>query len=285
MIFYYETFRVPHVGSRNAERRKRLKTIALVLAYDGTPFAGWQRQEGKRTIQGCLEEAVSRINHAPTQVRGASRTDAGVHAEYQIAAFETPRDYPPERWRQALNSTTPAEICVRSAQIAPDGFQPRFASRGKHYRYWLYQDHFLPPQLLCRAAHTMPLDLDNMRKAARYLIGEHDFSSFRAADCQAKSPVRTISEISISVAAQPYVYALCDANRLIQIDVKGTAFLKQMVRIIVGTLIEFGQGRPAEDMSSILAARSRAKAGQTAPAAGLTLVRSFSDLPWLEDAP
>ena len=255
-----------------------MKTIGLILAYDGTPFAGWQRQPDRPTIQGTLESAVSRINQKPTEVRGASRTDAGVHAEYQLAAFDTERPYEPERWRMAINATTPPEITVRCAFGAPDGFEPRFESRGKHYRYWLWQNPYLPPFLYNRAAHTRPLDIENMQNAAQYLIGEHDFSSFRAYDCQAKSPVRTITRLDISTPGGPYVFGCHDDTALIQIDVEGTAFLKQMVRIIVGTLIEFGLGRKASEMHDILFGRKRALAGQTAPAGGLTLVRSYSSI-------
>lgn len=255
-----------------------MRTIALVVAYDGTPFSGWQRQDGQRTVQGCLEEAVSRMNNLKTEVRGASRTDAGVHAEWQIAAFESVRDYEPERCKIALNALTPPEIMIRHACNAPDGFQPRFESQGKHYRYWLYQGKYLPPMLLNRAAHVRPLDIDNMRRASEYLLGEHDFSAFRAADCQAKTPVRTITRIDISNASGPYVYPCFDEGALVQIDVVGTAFLKQMVRIIVGTLIKFGLGEEPVQMRKILESRQRVMAGETAPACGLTLVKSFSSL-------
>ncbi len=255
-----------------------MKTIGLIVAYDGTPFAGWQRQPDRPTIQGCLEEAVSKINQTPTEVRGASRTDAGVHAEYQIAAFDTERPYDTGRWRIALNATTPPEITVRCAFEAPAGFEPRFESRGKHYRYWLWQNAYLPPFLYHRAAHTRPLDIENMQKAAQYLIGEHDFSSFRAYDCQAKTPVRTITRLDISTPGGPYVFGCHDESALIQIDVEGTAFLKQMVRIIVGTLIEFGLGRNATEMLDVLNGRKRVLAGRTAPADGLTLVRSYSSI-------
>ncbi|MBQ4360880.1 MAG: hypothetical protein II767_11555, partial [Proteobacteria bacterium] len=136
----------------------------------------------------------------------------------------------------------------------------------------------LPPSLLHHAAHVRPLDVVNMREAAKYLLGEHDFSAFRASDCQAKSPVRTITRLDIQTISGPYVYPSFEQDALIQIDVEGTAFLKQMVRIIVGTLIDFGLGRPPEDMARILASGKRALAGQTAPADGLTLVRSFSTL-------
>ncbi|MBR4984634.1 MAG: tRNA pseudouridine(38-40) synthase TruA [Proteobacteria bacterium] len=253
-------------------------TIALVIAYDGSGFSGWQRQAGELTVQGCLEDALCRINNAPTELRGASRTDAGVHAEYQIAAFDTERPYDPERFRIALNALTPPEIMIRHACYAPSGFNPRFESRGKHYRYLLFEGKYLPPSLLRHAAHVRPLDVENMRRAASYLIGEHDFSAFRASDCQAKSPVRTITRLDIETISGPYVYPCFERDALIQIDVEGTAFLKQMVRIIVGTLIDFGLGRAPEDMAHILASGKRALAGQTAPADGLTLVRSFSSL-------
>lgn len=261
-----------------------MQTIALIVAYDGTTFSGWQRQAGARTVQGCLETAISKINDAPTTVRGASRTDAGVHAQYQIAAFETPRNYPPERWVQALNATTPPEIFIRRAMIAPAAFDPRLASRGKHYRYSLYEGHFVPPHLLHRVARTRKLDLENAKSAAQYLVGTHDFSSFRAIDCQARSPIRTITQIDITRHSNAFVYPTRDLDSacredesLVQIDVFGTAFLKQMVRIIVGTLIEFGRGRPATEMIAIRDAKRRSAAGETAPAAGLTLVRSWSE--------
>ena len=255
-----------------------MTTIGLILAYDGTPFSGWQYQEGKPTVQGCLNDALSRIHNKPVTARAASRTDAGVHAEWQIAAFDTDKSYTPDRWKMALNATTPPEIIIRHALIAPDGFQPRFESRGKHYRYWLYPGYYLPPFLLHRAALCRPLDIDNMREAAKTLIGEHDFSSFRAIDCQAKSPIRTITRLDISQIPGPYIYPCAGTENLIQIDVEGTAFLKQMVRIIVGTLIEFGLGRSSHEMKDILESRSRTNAGQTAPAAGLTLVRSYSSI-------
>ena len=132
--------------------------------------------------------------------------------------------------------------------------------------------------LLNHAAAVRKLDIDNMQKAAQHLLGEHDFSSFRAIDCQAKSPIRTLTRIDITTLPGPYSYACFDDHALIQVDVEGTAFLKQMVRIIVGTLIDFGLGMPPQKMHDILESKCRANAGQTAPAAGLTLVRSFSTL-------
>ncbi len=255
-----------------------MKTIVLILAYDGTSFCGWQRQDGQRSIQGCLEDVLTKMHGGKhVEVRAGSRTDSGVHAEWQVAAFDTDRDYAPSRWQQAINALTPPEIYVREAHEAEFGFHPRFAKKGKHYRYWICEGRFLPPMLVNRAMTCRPLDIENMQKAANHLIGEHDFSSFRAIDCQAKTPVRTLTRIEITRLPVPFVEPSLgsEANSLIQIDVEGTAFLKQMVRILVGTLIEFGLGRAPDEMRTILEARSRSAAGETAPACGLTLVRSF----------
>lgn len=254
-----------------------MQTIGLILAYDGTPFVGWQKQAGNISIQGCLEDILARMHGGqPVPVRAASRTDAGVHAEWQGAAFDTCRDYPPERWSAALNAQMPPQIIIRHAFIAPPGFHPRFQSQGKHYRYLIWQGHSLPPMLLNRAMASRPLDVDNMHAAAQYLLGTHDFSAFRAIDCQAKSSTRTLTRIDVTLA--PLVYAApCSPkdDALIQIDVFGTAFLKQMVRIIAGTLLTFGLGRPPAHMASILESKSRTQAGETAPACGLTLVQAF----------
>ena len=255
-----------------------MKTIVLILAYDGTPFCGWQRQAGQKSIQGCLEAVLTRMHGGHfTEVRGASRTDAGVHAEWQVAAFDTDRDYSPERWQQAINAQTPPEIYVRSAREAPLGYHPRFAKKGKCYRYWICEGRFLPPFLLNKAMLSRPLDVTRMQKAAAYLIGEHDFSSFRAIDCQAKTPIRTLTRVDIKRHALPYAYPVFpnEESGHIQIAVEGTAFLKQMVRIIVGTLVEFGLGREPSEMQKILEAQHRSFAGETATACGLTLIRSL----------
>lgn len=261
-----------------ADGENGMKTIVLVLAYDGTPFCGWQRQEGQKSVQGCLETALTRIHGGRrTEVRGASRTDAGVHAEWQVAAFDTDRDYTPARWQQAINALTPPEIYVRSVREAPSGYHPRFAKKGKCYRYAICEGHFLPPGLLGRAMLSRPLDIDRMREAAHYLLGEHDFSSFRAQDCQASSPVRILTRIDISRHAMPFAYPAFDGEAcgLVQIEVEGTAFLKQMVRILVGTLVDFGLGREPSEMKQILEAKDRQMAGETVPACGLTLIRSL----------
>jgi len=255
-----------------------MKSIVLILSYDGTPFSGWQRQDGQCTIQGSLEEAVSKMHGGRhIEVRAASRTDAGVHAEWQVAAFDTDKDYALNRWQQALNALTPREIYVREVREAEPGFHPRFAKKGKHYRYLIWEGCFLPPCLLGHAMTSRKLDTENMQLAANYLLGEHDFSAFRAIDCQAKSPIRTLTRIEITRHPAPFVVPEFgrEHDGLIQIDVEGTAFLKQMVRIIVGTLIEFGLGRDAHDMQTILNSRQRINAGETAPACGLTLVQSL----------
>ena len=255
-----------------------MRSIVLILSYDGGPFAGWQRQNGQTTVQGCLEEALSRMHGGRhVDVRGASRTDSGVHAEWQVAAFDTDKAYALNRWQQALNALTPREIYIREVHEAEAGFHPRFAKKGKRYRYLIWEGSFLPPCLLGRAMTSRPLDIENMQRAANYLLGEHDFSSFRAIDCQARTPVRTLTRIEITRQAAPFVVPAFGREHegVIQIDVEGTAFLKQMVRIIVGTLVEFGLGREASEMEAILEARQRSCAGETAPACGLTLVQSL----------
>lgn len=255
--------------------------IGLVLAYDGTPYSGWQRQENAPSVQASIERVLAQLHggHA-CELRGASRTDAGVHAECQIAAFDTPRkNYSPERWVVAINSLTPPSIHVRHAFVAPDGFNPRYVSLGKHYRYWLWEGRYLPPALVNRAMTTRKLDTVAMQEAANYLIGTHDFSAFRAIDCQAQTTVREITSIVVSRPPSPFFSPLSDKeDGLIQIDVYGTAFLKHMVRIIVGTLMTFGEGRDVAEMANILEQRYRPLAGQTVIGAGLCLVESFSEI-------
>ena len=257
-----------------------MKTIVLIVSYDGTLFCGWQRQDGQKSIQGCLEKVLTRMHGGRmTEVRGASRTDAGVHAEWQVAAFDTDRDYSPERWQQAINAQTPPEIYIREVHEAPLGYHPRFAKKGKCYRYLICEGRFLPPNLLNHAMLSRPLDVAKMEEAAQYLLGEHDFSSFRAIDCQAKSPIRTLTRIDIRRIPYPFAYPVFgrELEGLLQIEVEGTAFLKQMVRILVGTLVEFGLGRDPSEMKAILEAKNRQFAGETAPACGLTLIRSIED--------
>ncbi|HEY1557913.1 MAG TPA: tRNA pseudouridine(38-40) synthase TruA [Kofleriaceae bacterium] len=246
-----------------------MRHIRLVVEYDGTNLAGWQRQANGPTVQQHLEEALARLLQHETRVTGASRTDAGVHALAQIATFRTERPIPLHGIRRGLNSTLPDQIAIRAADEVAEDFHPRFAATGKHYRYVILARPDRSPLLRDRAwHHADPLALEPMREAARALVGDHDFAAFRAAGCAAKTTVRRIESIDIS-QGEPDI---------VSVDVRGNAFLRHMVRIVVGTLSECGTGRrPVSEVSEILASRDRTRAGLTAPAHGLALVEVHYD--------
>jgi tRNA pseudouridine38-40 synthase len=242
------------------------RQIRMVIEYDGTGLCGWQRQVNGPTVQGHLEDALATMLQHPVSVTGASRTDAGVHARGQVASFRTERAIPPHGVRRGLNALLPPAIAIAEAAEAADDFHPRFSATGKHYRYLIYARPDRAPRWRDRAwHHPEPLALDAMRHAAALLIGEHDFAAFRAAGCTAKHAVRRLDQIEIGeVATEPWLLA---------VDVRGNAFLRNMVRILVGTLVEVGRGRwPASQVAEILASRDRTRAGITAPAAGLELM-------------
>ena len=241
-----------------------MRHIRLVVEYDGTNLSGWQRQDNGPSVQQHLEEALAQMLQHDVQVTGASRTDAGVHALAQIATFRTERAIPLHGIRRGLNSLLPERIAIRAADEVSEDFHPRFSATGKHYRYAILTRPDRSPLLRDRAwHHADPLALEPMREAARALIGEHDFAAFRAAGCSAKTTLRRVDAIDFT-RPEP---------DLLAIDVRGNAFLRHMVRIIVGTLSECGTGRrPVSDVSEILASRDRTRAGVTAPAHGLTLV-------------
>jgi tRNA pseudouridine38-40 synthase len=243
-----------------------VRHIRLVVEYDGTGLCGWQRQANGPTVQGHLEAALGTLLSHEVTVAGASRTDAGVHARGQVASFRTERPIPLHGIRRGLNSLLPDTIAVVEAAEAAEDFHPRFSATGKHYRYLLWICPDRSPRWRDRAWHCRaPLDLSAMREAAAALIGEHDFAAFRAAGCTAKRTVRRIDQIEIG--------ELVDEPSLVAVDVHGNAFLRNMVRIVVGTLVEVGHGRRLiGQVAEILAARDRTRAGITAPACGLELV-------------
>ncbi|HXJ48463.1 MAG TPA: tRNA pseudouridine(38-40) synthase TruA [Candidatus Acidoferrum sp.] len=246
-----------------------MRHIRLVVEYDGTELCGWQRQANGPTVQGHLEAALGKLLAHEVTVTGASRTDAGVHARGQVASFRTERTIPLHGVRRGLNSLLPPAIAVTSASEAADDFHPRFSATGKHYRYLVFTRGDRSPLWRSRAwHHPGGLDLAAMRQAGGALIGEHDFAAFRAAGCTARTTVRHIEEIAIGEAGD----AASDPH-LVAIDVRGNAFLRNMVRIVVGTLVEVGEGRrPVGQVAEILASRDRTQAGLTAPAHGLELV-------------
>jgi len=241
-----------------------MRHIRLVVEYDGTGLHGWQRQPNGATVQQHLEEALAKLLAHEVAVTGASRTDAGVHARGQVASFRTERTIPAHGIRRAINTMLPPQIAVRDAAEVPEAFHPRFSATGKHYRYTLLVRPERSPRWRDRAWHyTDPLALGTMIEAANTLVGEHDFSAFRAAGCAAKTTVRRLDSVTIT---RP------DRER-VEVDIRGNAFLRQMVRIIVGTLAEAGSGRwTPPQVAEILANRDRTQAGVTAPPQGLELV-------------
>ncbi len=240
-----------------------MRHIRLVVEYDGTALHGWQRQANAPTVQQHLEEALEQLLATPTQVVGASRTDAGVHARGQVASFRTERAIPLHGIRRGLNSLLPSTIAVRDADEVGEDFHPRFSATDKHYRYTILVARDRSPRWRERAwHHPEPLDREAMRAGAAHLIGEHDFAAFRAAGCTAKTTMRRVDAIELT-----------DVDDTLVVDLRGNAFLRNMCRIIVGTLTEVGTGRrPPAQVAEILASRQRTLAGITAPAHGLELV-------------
>lgn len=247
-----------------------LRRLAFRVEYDGTDFHGWQRQPtGHPTIQQALEQAIAAVVGAPVRVDGASRTDAGVHALDQLAAVSIEHPIRPEGLVKAANRRLPHAIAIRDARPVADDFQPRFANRGKVYRYRLYTGRIRRP-LRDRFAWRMhwTIDPDAMRAAAEHLVGTRDFASFAASDGSHRTTVRTITAARL----EP------DSAGVLEIRIEGTAFLKHMVRNIVGTLVEVGRGRrPPSAMAAVIAACDRRRAGPTAPACGLCLERMLID--------
>lgn len=242
--------------------------LKLTLEYEGTRYVGWQVQANGRSLQAVLEEALGKLLGAESvSVRSAGRTDSGVHATGQVICFDTERTLPMKAYVQGLNGILPPDVAVVSAEEAPEGFDPRRWSRGKRYRYRVNNRRTRSP--LLRTTHWevfTPLDVEAMRRAAVHLVGRHDFSAFRASDCQAKHAVREVRSLRIEG----------EAGGPIAFVVEGTAFLKHMVRNLVGTLVEVGKGkRPDAWVAEVLASGDRKRAGQTAPPQGLVMEEVF----------
>ena len=239
--------------------------LRLTVEYEGTAYRGWQLQPDGPTVQAVLEQALSTALRERVRVRGAGRTDAGVHACGQIAAVrvrEVPADL--ERLQKSLNALTPDDVAVRNITVVDDAFDPRRHARSRVYEYRIW-NVAAPSPFWRRHAWHVPsqLDVAAMDEAARVLEGEHDFASFRAADAEpVRSTVRRVLESSLRVDGRLLVYR-----------VEATAFLKHMVRNVIGTLVEVGRGeRVAGTFRELLAVRDRTRAGATAPAHGLVLV-------------
>jgi tRNA pseudouridine38-40 synthase len=239
--------------------------LALLIEYDGRDYVGWQSQSGEGlAVQNVLEAAAARLAHgAPVPATIAGRTDAGVHAEGQVAMIELPGAWLADKVRDALNfHMKPHPVVVLRAAPAAEGWNPRFSAIGRSYRYRILNRRPRPALLRGRVWHVdHPLDAAAMHRAAQSLLGRHDFTSFRAAACQAKSPIRTLDRLDVTRDGE-----------LIEIVAEARSFLHHQVRNFVGTLKLVGEGRWAEGVvADILAARDRSAAGPTAPPDGLTL--------------
>jgi tRNA pseudouridine38-40 synthase len=263
------------------------RTLKFTLAYDGTAYRGWQRQARGVSIQGLVEEALSRIEGSPVTVHGAGRTDAGVHALGQVASATLATSLDARTLRRALNATLPADVRVTSADEAPDGFHARFSAIGKTYEYWIFEGDVQPPFARAWSWHRpYRLDLAAMDRAARALLGTHDYAAFQSTGTEVKSAVRTMTVAGvrseplqagpIGLADRDAIAASTsgDAGRFLVLRLQANGFLRHMVRTITGTLVEVGEGRRAADsIPALIASRDRAAAGATAPALGLVLVR------------
>lgn len=254
-----------------------MRGVLLQVAYDGTAFSGYAAQTGARTVEETLRTAIATVDAKASPPRGASRTDAGVHAEGQAVAFDAALPIDPRGWVLALNAHLPDDLAVRSARLVPEGYAPRFSSRGKRYRYRWLLDPVRDPLLARRTWRVgFSLDPEQMRAACIHLVGTHDFAAFRTSRDERTITQRTLEHVELTTDA-------ADARQL-SLVVRGTAFLHNMMRIIAGTLIDVGRGRL--DPSCILQAfetKNRAVLGSTAPAHGLTLEEVFLDVPANED--
>lgn len=241
-----------------------MPTIKLTLEYEGTRYAGWQRQLNQPTIQEAVETAITKVTQQRVAVVAAGRTDAGVHALGQVASFRIDRDMTPYEWTRALNAHLPPDISVRAVELPSADFHARHKATGKLYRYCILNRSERPALQRLGVWHMhRPLNDETMSQAALHLIGSHDFSSFETQPTENEDPICNIQQLTVT-----------RENQQLRIDAYADRFLKQMVRSIVGTLVEVGTGRrPAASMQDILAARDRSAAGKTAPPQGLYLVR------------
>jgi len=253
-----------------------MRKIKLTIMYEGTRYAGWQAQQNATSIQSLLQEALFKMTGAETPVVGASRTDAGVHAIAQVAHFETESSIGPEGFVSGINSMLPGDISVVDACDAPGDFHARKSSTGKRYAYRILLSRSRNPFLEGRAwTLRNALNIDSMRAASACLLGEHDFSSFRASGCGSLNSVRTITRIEVSSRPLP-PEMLSGESEIVELLFEGNGFLRHMIRNIVGTLVDAGHGKlSSDDVRRILLAKKRIEAGRCAPASGLFLVNVF----------
>lgn len=243
-----------------------MRTIKLVLQYDGTGFVGWQRQESGESIQGVLEAALSRIEGRHVTVHGAGRTDAGVHATGQVASVRIESPLDDATLGRAINANLPDAVRVLDVATMPDDFHARFSARSKAYEYRIWNGPACPPFVRLYAWHVpQPLALDAMDDASGALLGQHDFGIFQGTGANVHTTVRTVTAAS---------WQANDGGHSLVFTIAGDGFLRHMVRSIVGTVVEVGRGwRPRDDVARLLAGGTRQDVGRTAPALGLFLAR------------
>ena len=244
----------------------------LLIQYDGTDFCGWQAQANQRTVQGELEKILGILEGAPIHVAGSGRTDAGVHAEGQTASLKLTKNFAPEKLRAAINGNLPPDARVLQVEEMPDDFHARFSARGKTYVYRVVNAPVMSPFWLRYAVHeTRPLDMKRMKEAARLFLGTHDWTAFSAAQADAETRVRTISDFIVESNYDSRARA-----EIVEFRITADGFLRYMARSIVGTLLEVGRGEKDFDtIQRAIAGGDRNLAGATAPAKGLTLLKVY----------
>jgi tRNA pseudouridine38-40 synthase len=243
-----------------------MRTIRLTIEYDGTAYSGWQRQPNGLTVQQVVEEALCQLLGQMPELRSSGRTDAGVHASGMPAVFKTSTNLPLKAFVEGTNRFLPPDIAIRNAVEVPDNFKPISDALAKHYRYTVLLASIRSPLRRFQAWHLREkLDMEAMQKAATHFVGHHNFAAFRASNCAAKTTIRRIDSVKITVE-----------DDTIFIDVIGGGFLKNMVRVMTGTLVDIGRGRfEPEHILGLLLSGDRKQAGVTAPACGLCLMEVY----------
>ena len=243
-----------------------MRTIRLTIEYDGTAYSGWQRQPNGLAVQQVVEEALCQLLGQMPELRSSGRTDAGVHASGMAAAFKTSANLPLKAFVEGTNRFLPSDIAILNAVEVPTGFKPISDALAKHYRYTILATPIRSPLRRFHAWHLREtLDVEAMQKAAVQFVGHHNFAAFRASNCAAKTTVRRIDSVEITLESD-----------IITIDVVGGGFLKNMVRVMTGTLVDIGRGRfEPEHIQRLLQSGDRKQAGVTAPACGLCLIEVY----------
>ncbi|MGN9134551.1 tRNA pseudouridine(38-40) synthase TruA [Clostridium sp. HCP1S3_B4] len=247
-----------------------MKNIKLTIEYDGTHYGGWQKQNNNSTIQEEIQKAISKITNEDINLIGSSRTDAGVHARGMVANFKTESKVPPEKFREAINTKLPDDIGIIKSEEVPLDFHARYDSKGKTYCYTIINRLEKVAISKNYVYHVKDkLDIELMKKSCEYFVGKHDFKAFKTSGSSVKTSIRTISDLHIETFNSEY-------GTKIMFYITADGFLYNMVRIIVGTVVDVGRGKIKESIiGDIIKSGARNKAGHCAPASGLTLLKVY----------